>query len=135
MGGAGLRTWKTWRDGWRHLRFLLMYSPRWLFLFPGLTLMLGGLGAWMVWLLPTERPLGSLNLGVDTLAYAGAAVLLGFQLIFFGIAAKVFAITEGLLPEDESFQRWFRFVTLETGLILGVVLLVLAGSGDCDFRR
>ena len=118
---------KTWSDGWRHLRFLLMYSPRWLFLFPGLTLMLGGL-ALMAWLLPAERPLGHVNLGVDTLAYAGAAVLLGFQLVFFGVAAKVFAITEGLLPEDESFQRWFRFVTLETGLIAGV-LLVLAGLG------
>jgi glycosyltransferase involved in cell wall biosynthesis len=118
---------KTWSDGWRHLRFLLMYSPRWLFLFPGLALMLGGL-ALMVWLLPAERPLGFVNLGVDTLAYAVAAVLLGFQLIFFGIAAKVFAITEGLLPEDESFQRWFRFVTLETGLVAGVVL-VLAGLG------
>jgi glycosyltransferase involved in cell wall biosynthesis len=118
---------KTWRDGWRHLRFLLMYSPRWLFLFPGLTLMLGGL-ALMAWLLPTERPLGSLNLGVDTLAYSGAAALLGFQLIFFGVAAKVFAITEGLLPEDESFERWFRFVTLETGLLVGVAL-VLVGLG------
>jgi hypothetical protein len=118
---------KTWSDGWRHLRFLLMYSPRWLFLFPGLTLMLGGF-VLMAWLLPAERPLGHVNLGVDTLAYAGAAVLLGFQLVFFGVAAKVFAITEGLLPEDESFQRWFRFITLETGLIAGA-LLVLAGLG------
>ncbi len=122
---------KTWSDGWRHLRFLLMYSPRWLFLFPGLTLMLGGL-ALMAWLLPAERPLGFVNLGVDTLAYAVAAVLLGFQLVFFGIAAKVFAITEGLLPEDESFQRWFQFVTLETGLIAGV-LLVMAGLGIAMF--
>jgi glycosyltransferase involved in cell wall biosynthesis len=105
---------KTWRDGWRHLRFLLMYSPRWLFLLPGL--------------LPAERPLGHVNLGVDTLAYASAAVLLGFQLVFFGVAAKVFAITEGLLPEDEAFDRWFRYVTLETGLMVGVVL-VLVGVG------
>lgn len=118
---------KTWRDGWRHLRFLLMYSPRWLFLFPGLVLMLGGF-ALMAWLLPAERSLGHLNLGVDTLAYAAAAVLLGFQLMFFGIAAKVFATTEGLLPEDESFDRWFRYVTLEAGLVVGV-LLVLAGLG------
>ncbi len=118
---------KTWRDGWRHLRFLLMYSPRWLFQFPGLALMLGGF-ALMAWLLPSERPLGHINLGVDTLAYAAAAVLLGFQLVFFGVAAKVFAITEGLLPEDESFQKWFRFVNLETGLITGV-LLVLIGLG------
>ena len=118
---------KTWRDGWRHLRFLLMYSPRWLFLYPGLTLMLAGLGL-MAWLLPAERPLGHLNLGVDTLAYAAAAVLLGFQLVFFAVAAKVFAITEGLLPEDEGFDRWFHYVTLETGLIVGV-LMVLAGVG------
>jgi hypothetical protein len=110
---------KTWRDGWRHLRFLLMYSPRWLFLLPGLALMLVGLGL-MAWLLPAERPLGHVNLGVDTLAYASAAV--------FGVAAKVFAITEGLLPEDEAFDRWFRYVTLETGLMVGVVL-VLVGVG------
>ncbi|HEY5381461.1 MAG TPA: glycosyltransferase family 2 protein [Acidobacteriaceae bacterium] len=118
---------KTWRDGWRHLRFLLMYSPRWLFLIPGLALMIAGL-ALMAWLLPAERPLGHVNLGVDTLAYAAAAVLLGFQLVFFGIAAKVFATTEGLLPEDPSFNRWFRYITLETGLAAGVLLL-LAGLG------
>ena len=118
---------KTWRDGWRHLRFLLMYSPRWLFLFPGLALMILGLGL-TVWLLPAERPLGHVNLGVDTLAYAAAAILLGFQLVFFGVAAKVFAITEGLLPDDESFSKWFQYITLETGLIAGVVL-VLTGIG------
>jgi glycosyltransferase involved in cell wall biosynthesis len=118
---------KTWRDGWRHLRFLLMYSPRWLFLFPGLALMIVGLGL-MGWLLPAERPLGHVNLGVDTLAYAAAAVLLGFQLVFFGVAAKVFAITEGLLPEDPGFDNWFRYITLETGLVVGVFLL-LCGLG------
>jgi glycosyltransferase involved in cell wall biosynthesis len=118
---------KTWRDGWRHLRFLLMYSPRWLFLIPGLVLMVVGL-ALMIWLLPAERPLGHVNLGVDTLAYAAAAVLLGFQLVFFAVAAKVFATTEGLLPEDPGFERWFRYITLETGLIAGALLL-LTGLG------
>ena len=118
---------KTWRDGWRHLRFLLMYSPRWLFLAPGLLLMLVG-AALTAWLLPAERPLGHMNLGVDTLAYAAAAILLGFQLVFFGVAAKVFATTEGLLPEDASFDRWFRYITLETGLAVGVLLL-LTGVG------
>jgi glycosyltransferase involved in cell wall biosynthesis len=118
---------KTWRDGWRHFRFLLLYSPRWLFLLPGMLLMIVGLGL-MAWLLPAERPLGHVNLGVDTLAYAAAAVLLGFQLVFFAIAAKVFAITEGLLPEDASFDRWFQYITLETGLIFGV-LLFLVGIG------
>jgi len=61
---------------------------------------------------------------VDTLAYAAAAVLLGFQLVFFGVAAKVFAITEGLLPEDPGFDNWFRYITLETGLVVGVFLLI-----------
>ncbi len=100
-----------------------MYSPRWLFLFPGLTLMIAGF-LLVAWLLPAERPLGHLNLGVDTLAYAAAAVLLGFQLVFFGVAAKVFAITEGLLPEDERFARRTRFFSLELGLLAGALLLV-----------
>jgi hypothetical protein len=64
----------------------------------------------------------------DTLGHATAAVLLDFQLAFFGVAAKAFAITEGLLPEDESFDRWFNFVTRKTRLIVGV-LLVLVGLG------
>jgi glycosyltransferase involved in cell wall biosynthesis len=115
---------KTWRDGWRHLRFLLMYSPRWLFLVPGLLLMLAG-AALMLWLIPSERPFGHINLGIDTLAYAIAAVLIGFQLIFFGIAAKVFAITEGLLPKDPDFERWFRYITLEVGLAAGALLLLM----------
>lgn len=116
---------RTWRDGWRHLRFLLMYSPRWLFLYPGFALMLVGFLA-LGWLIPGERAFGNVHLGVDTLAYAVAAILLGFHAVFFAVAAKVFTITEGLLPEDESFSRWFRYITLETGLLAGV-LLVLVG--------
>jgi glycosyltransferase involved in cell wall biosynthesis len=118
---------KTWRDGWRHLRFLLIYSPRWLFLLPGIALMVLGHGL-TAWLLPAERPLGHVNLGVDTLAYASAAVLLGFQLVFFAVAAKVFATMEGLLPEDPSFSKWFQYITLETGLLTGAMLL-LVGIG------
>jgi glycosyltransferase involved in cell wall biosynthesis len=115
---------RTWRDGWRHLRFLLMYSPRWLFLVPGLLLMMVGT-ALMLWLLPSERPFGQLNLGIDTLAYSIASVLIGFQLAFFGIAAKVFATTEGLIPRDPGFENWFRYITLEVGLVVGVLLLLI----------
>jgi glycosyltransferase involved in cell wall biosynthesis len=118
---------RTWRDGWRHLRFLLLYSPRWLFLFPGITLT--GVGtALMLWLLPSERPFGHLSLGIDTLAYAIAAVLVGFQLLLFGVAAKAFATTEGLLPKDPRFERWFRYVTLEVGLAVGALLLAIGFS-------
>ena len=120
---------RTWRDGWRHLRFLLMYSPRWLFLYPGILLVLLGL-AGCVLLLPGRRVFHGIGFDVHTLLYAFAAVLLGFQLIAFATFTKVFAITEGLLPEDPRLKRAFRWVTLETGLVVGglLTLLGLAGS-------
>lgn len=120
---------RTWRDGWRHLRFLLMYSPRWLFLYPGIALIAAG-AAGCAWLLPGPRILGGIEFDVHTLLYAFVAALLGFQLVAFAVFTKVFAISEGLLPEDPRLNRVFRYVTLETGLVVGglLVLLGLAGS-------
>jgi glycosyltransferase involved in cell wall biosynthesis len=120
---------RTWRDGWRHLRFLLMYSPRWLFLYPGILLMLVGL-AGCVLLLPGRRVFHGIGLDVHTLLYAFVAILLGFQLIAFATFTKVFAITEGLLPEDPRLNRMFRWVTLETGLLLGGLLMLLGVGGS-----
>lgn len=115
---------RTWRDGWRHLRFLLLYSPRWLFLYPGALLMI--VGALVgVWLLPGERALGSLRLDIHTLIYAAAAVVLGYQSVIFAVFTKTFAISEGLLPEDARLTRLYRYVTLETGVVAGVVLVIL----------
>jgi glycosyltransferase involved in cell wall biosynthesis len=119
---------RSWSDGWRHLRFLLMYSPRWLFLYPGLVLMLGGLGLGLA-LLPGPLHLGAVTLDVHTLLYAAVAVALGYQSITFGLFTKVFAMTEGLLPEDERFNRVFKYVTLETGLIAGVLVLLMGIGG------
>jgi len=120
---------RTWRDGWRHLRFLLMYSPRWLFLYPGIALIAAS-AAGCAWLLPGPRALGGIEFDVHTLLYAFVAALLGFQLVAFAVFTKVFAISEGLLPEDPRLNRVFRYVTLETGLVVGglLVLLGLAGS-------
>ena len=120
---------RTWRDGWRHLRFMLLYSPRWLFLYPGLALMLLG-GVVGGWLLPGPRHLGGVTLDVHTLLYAALAVLVGFQAVWFAVLAKVFAVTTGLLPPDARLNRLFRYVTLETGLVIGALLLAagLAGS-------
>jgi glycosyltransferase involved in cell wall biosynthesis len=118
---------RTWRDGWRHLRFLLMYSPRWLFLYPGIVLVFVGLVG-CVLLLPGRREFHGIGFDVHTLLYAFIAVLLGFQLIAFATFTKVFAITEGLLPEDPRLTRAFRWITLETGLLVGG-LLMLAGVG------
>jgi glycosyltransferase involved in cell wall biosynthesis len=120
---------RTWRDGWRHLRFLLLYTPRWLFLYPGALLMLLGAGC-AAWLIPGERTIGGVRFDVDTLAYALGCILIGFHIFIFAISAKVFAISEGLLPPDSRFERWFKRASLEAGLILGCVLLAIGiGAG------
>lgn len=120
---------RTWHDGWRHLRFLLMYSPRWLFLYPGIASVIVGVAA-CLWLLPGPRRVGDVVFDVHTLAYGFGSILVGFQLLAFAVFTKIFAITEGLLPEDPKMNRLFKYIKLETGLVLGgvCVLLGLAGS-------
>ncbi len=115
---------RSWRDGWRHLRFLLLFSPRWLFLYPGLTLFLAGVLG-MAWLLPASRRIGGVTLDVHTLIYAALAVNLGFQAMAFWIFAKIYGMREGIVPADPSFQRLLGIATLERGLILSAFLLVL----------
>lgn len=118
---------KPWRDGWRHLRFMLIYSPRWLFLVPGLVLSVlgGGVGAVLA-LMPIH--LGRIELSIGTLAVAGASVVIGVQLVAFAFFSKVFAIGEGLLPQDPKLSRMFKAFTLEKGICLGLVILA-AGLG------
>jgi hypothetical protein len=118
---------RSWRDGWRHLRFLLLYSPRWLFLYPGGLLMLAGLMV-LLWLVPGPKVIGSVTFDVHTLLYGAVAIIIGFQSILFAVFTKIFAISEGLLPEDPRLNRAFPYVTLEVGLIVGL-LLIIAGLG------
>jgi glycosyltransferase involved in cell wall biosynthesis len=115
---------RSWRDGWRHLRFLLLYSPRWLFLYPGVLMMLAG-SLLTLWLLPGPRSVGSVTFDIHTLLYAVMVIVLGFQTVLFAVFSKIFAISEGLLPEDATLNRMFRYVTLETGLIAGGTLAFL----------
>lgn len=114
---------RSWRDGWRHLRFLLLYSPRWLFLYPGLLLMLLGALA-SGWLLVGPRVVEGITFDVHTLLYAALAIIVGYQTVNFAVFTKIFGITEGLLPEDPRLTRLFRYITLETGLIAGGLLFV-----------
>jgi glycosyltransferase involved in cell wall biosynthesis len=114
---------RTWRDGWRTLRFFLLYSPRWLFLHPGLLLMFIGT-ALGIWLIPAPRTIANVTLDVHTLVYAAAFVLLGFQSIAFAVFTKLFAISEGLLPPDPLLDRLFRYITLEVGLFAGAVMIL-----------
>jgi hypothetical protein len=113
---------RSWRDGWRHLRFLLLYSPRWLFLYPGFFLIILGTITGVL-LLPGPRTMGGIQFDVHTLLYAAMAVLLGFQSVVFATLTKVFGISEGLLPEDPRLSKLFRYVTLETGLVVGFALI------------
>jgi glycosyltransferase involved in cell wall biosynthesis len=118
---------RPWRDGWRHLRFMLLCSPRWLFLYPGLSLVLAGLLS-CGWLLPGPRSIGRVTLDIHTLFFSAIAVLVGFQALLFAVFSKTFAMTEGLLPPDRKMQRFFRLFHLEVWLGLGA-LLVLGGLG------
>jgi glycosyltransferase involved in cell wall biosynthesis len=116
---------RSWRDGWRHLRFLLLYSPRWLFLYPGLVLMLLGLVA-VLWLLPGPRVIFDIN----TLLFAATAIIVGFQAATFAVFTKMFAISEGLLPDDFRLKKFTRYINLEIGLIIGGTLLLMGIAGS-----
>lgn len=119
---------RPWRDGWRHLRFMLLFSPRWLFLIPGLLLMLlGTIGVASLW--RGNVPFFGAYLGVHTMLYSAITVLIGYQAVIFSVFTKTFAITEGLLPDDPMLARLFRYITLETGLVAGLILLILGGVG------
>lgn len=114
---------RSWRDGWRHLRFLLLYSPRWLFFYPGALLIVAGLLVGL-WLLPAPRTVGGVTFDVHTLLYAAMAIIVGFQALIFALFTKVFAISERLLPEDPRLNQMFRYVNLEAGLLVGIVLML-----------
>ncbi|MBW7907512.1 MAG: glycosyltransferase family 2 protein [Kiritimatiellae bacterium] len=112
---------KTFRDGWRTLRFFLMFSPRWLFLMPGMILMLLGLLGYAL-ALPGVRWNG-LTFDVHTLLYASVALLGGYQAILFAIFTKTFAINEGLMPRDPRLIAFFDMVNLERGVLAGLAAL------------
>ena len=116
---------KPWRDSWRHLRFMLLYSPRWLFLVPGLLLFVLGIAVSAALSYKTFH-LGAVMFNVGTLAVACMTVIIGFQLVAFAFYTKVFAIAEGLLPDDPKLTRVFKVFTLEKGILLGLAIL-LAG--------
>ncbi|MFN7829506.1 MAG: glycosyltransferase family 2 protein [Acidobacteriota bacterium] len=119
---------RSWRDGWRHLRFLLMYSPRWLFLYPGLVLVMAGLlvGGW---LLPQPRQILGVVFDFHTLFYAGLAVVIGYQSVIFAVSTLLFVSSEGLLPQDRRLNEAFARVSLEAGLMAGLLLVLLGLAG------
>jgi hypothetical protein len=116
---------RSWRDGWRHLRFLLLFSPRWLFLYPGLALLTLGIGL-LATLYVTPVQFRGMGLDIHSMLYASAAALLGLQLCLFSLFARVSAQNAGLLPRQPALERLLAALSLERGLLLG---LTVAGAG------
>jgi len=120
---------RTWKDGWRHLRFLLLYSPRWLFLYPGL--LLSSVGFFLLlWLSIEPRMILGVTLDVHTMIYASAFLILGIQTILFALLTKVFTVIYKLLPHDDRVSGYITSFTLEKGMVIGIILIIggLAGS-------
>ena len=112
---------RSWRDGWRHLRFLLMMSPRWLLLYPGAALIALGTTAEIAIL---RGPIIVHGVGFDihTMLYAAGAIVLGVQLLLFSLMARTIGVLKRLLPLSESLRRFLRVFTLERGILLGATL-------------
>jgi len=114
---------RTWRDGWRHLRFLLLYSPKWLFLYPGLALMLIGLFLTAI-LQKGPAHIHNVTLDIHTLLYASGIIIIGFQTVFFYLLATIFATNIGLYNKDKWLINFEKVFSLERTLLLGTILVL-----------
>jgi glycosyltransferase involved in cell wall biosynthesis len=114
---------RTWRDGWRSLRFLLLFSPRWLFFYPGCALFLLGL-AGMAWLLPGPRRVGPIGLDIHPLFYASLAIVVGFQSMLFWLFARIYGEHAGIAPADPRLRAITHIFTLEAGLLCAAAMLL-----------
>lgn len=115
---------RSFRDGWRHLRFLLLFCPLWLFLIPAACLLVFGTGL-MVWLTPGLRVVGGIGLDVHTMTLGALCVILGYQTLWFGLLAKILGERRGMLPPDSAARAAARWLTVEKGLGIGGVLFVV----------
>jgi glycosyltransferase involved in cell wall biosynthesis len=114
---------RTWRDGWRHLLFMLLFTPRWLFLFPGAFLFLAGLLG-SAWLARGPMLFGSVGFGVHSMLYLSAMTILGTQLIQFAVLVKWVAVVSGMVPEPPWVAKARRVASVEAGLIAGTLLFL-----------
>jgi len=115
---------RSWRDGWRHLRFLMLFCPRWLFFYPGLLLLTAGIAS-MLWLEPSSRAVFGVELDVNTLTFCVVAIVCGFEAIFFSVFARAAAADLRVLPRDPLVERLRRYWTLERGLLAGGALFAI----------
>jgi hypothetical protein len=127
---------RTVRDGWRTLRFFLVFSPRWLFLVPGFLFALLGLAGYAIAL--PGLTISGVTFDAHTLLFSSLAIMIGYQSVLFAICAKTFAINEGLLPKDPRVDRFFKVIYLERGLAIGVLAffagLILLGAAVLQWK-
>jgi hypothetical protein len=116
---------RSWRDGWRHLRFLLIFSPRWLFLVPGtVAFFIGILGTFFLSLGPLV--IGDVGFDVSSQVYLAALAVVGYQAVLFAILSKIYAQHEGFrIPRSRNFDRLERRISLESSAIAGVIIFLL----------
>jgi hypothetical protein len=119
---------KPFRDGWRHLRLIFLFSPRWLFLYPGICAVVFGTAICLRIFINTWS-IGPFNLDLNSMLYAGALILVGVQSVFFAVFSKIFSVQTKLLPPDPKLNQLFKFIKLETGLILGGLLFIIGALG------
>ena len=113
---------RSWRDGWRHLKFLLTFAPKWLFFYPGALLALaGGLG--LALLLPGDLPVGEVRLGVHTMLFSAAGVIIGAQLMSFAVVARLFGVREGLWPSSSRTVLARKWFSIDRGCVAGGAML------------
>jgi hypothetical protein len=127
-GRSGPPHLRRWRDGWRHLRFLLLFSPRWLFMIPGTALLALGLVIGLA-ITPGARTLGPITFDLNTLAVASAMVVIGFQAMIFALFTQIYASAYGFLPKPARVGKLLAKCTLERGLLAGGVLASVGVAG------
>ena len=115
---------RSWRDGWRHLRFMLLFSPRWLFLWPGLLLLVIGLGLFVPLSIGPVQ-IGKVQFNTNTLLVAGMMVVVGFQVLFFGVFTKLYCVARGLLPDSQRFNSLIGLFSLERGIGVGLLAFIV----------
>jgi len=120
---------RTFRDGWRHLRIIMLSAPNWLFLLPGALLMATGFGI-VLWLLPGPVLTGRVELNTNTISLAMMLILVGMHIFSIGLFVKVFCYTERLSRTQTGLVRWLKRLKLEHGLLLGAALAVCGFFGD-----
>ncbi|MCI9530618.1 MAG: glycosyltransferase family 2 protein [Lachnospiraceae bacterium] len=115
---------RSWSDGWRHLKFLLMHSPNWLFMYPGLILFFLGL-AFTVILCFGSIKIGPVGLGVHTMMYAAAALMVGANLVMFSLFVRSYASVTGFIPTEGKLDRWLDGTSTERGVVIGLIMCLL----------